>query len=365
MARRIANVWAAACPKCHVEPDVPCRNLATARWWGMRSELYGRRTHRERARRARELGLDRRETAGEEARRRHRVRRERLYQQFQATPYNWNDLTIATQQRILVNQAERHYGGRAWDIPIPTYTELDQAGLIVDPYITTGTIQPTVAYTVNTADITGWAVTRDEIWGAWTQTMTTTTGAYTRVITDEQRHVWGQWNVLPVQEAIQVVRQEAAYAELQAQRDEMQRARERRNHEMLQREQELIAVRERAQERGSELFWSLLTPQQRVDWEREGQVLVRGSEGGLYVLSNYGVHGNIRQTDEHGCRLATLCVAPQMRGDDGRALPMADGHVGQLLAIRHNEGELRRYANFSSQQLCREPDVPVLREPAA
>jgi hypothetical protein len=42
------------------------------------------------------------------------------------------------------------------------------------------------------------------------------------------------------------------------------------------------------------------------------------------------------------------------------ALPTPDGWVGQLMAIRHNELELIRKANFSHHGQCQHPDVPVL-----
>jgi hypothetical protein len=52
-----------------------------------------------------------------------------------------------------------------------------------------------------------------------------------------------------------------------------------------------------------------------------------------------------------------------MYGDDG-ALPTADGWVGQVLALRHNEAELLVKTNWSNVQQCRQPDVPILERAA-
>jgi hypothetical protein len=142
--------------------------------------------------------------------------------------------------------------------------------------------------------------------------------------------------------------------------DAQQAAREERSRQLLAERQQRELRAAQAQERAEELFSSLLTAEQQDRWATHRLITVRGSEGGLYELHDGGVHGNIAQVDEHGCRLATLCVATGMYDDHHNPLPTADGWVGQLLAIRYNERELREKANFSYRRGCQHPDVPVL-----
>jgi hypothetical protein len=116
-----------------------------------------------------------------------------------------------------------------------------------------------------------------------------------------------------------------------------------------------------AQIRGLELLHMILTDEQQAQYDLNGMVPVRGSLGGMYEIETLygGVHGNITKVDEHGCRLGRICVAPRMRVD-GRALPLADGWVGQLLAIKTDEDAFIQTGNWSSRQPCRHPDVPIL-----
>lgn len=96
-------------------------------------------------------------------------------------------------------------------------------------------------------------------------------------------------------------------------------------------------------------------------------LVVRGSEGGLYeidISQGRGVHGNIVEIDEHGCRLGTICVAPRMYLEDG-VMPLSDGYIGQYLAIKHKEGEFRETGNWSYRRECQQPNVPILGERAA
>jgi len=234
----------------------------------------------------------------------------------------------------------------------------------ITPYITTGTITTASSLTINT---TGWTnVTRDEIWNSWT----INTGGHDYRWTDEQAVVWDRWNtamrqvgeaarqaVLPTQEALRVLEREVL-----RQRDVMQRQREEASRQRLAEAQARQERADAAHDRALDLLRMLFTPEQLEQYEREFAVTVRGSDGGLYELRcDGGVHGNISEVDEHGCRLANLCVSSAMYDEEHGALPTPDGWVGQLLAIRHNEGSLRRNANFSMRRECRHPEVPVLR----
>jgi hypothetical protein len=156
--------------------------------------------------------------------------------------------------------------------------------------------------------------------------------------------------------------------ELQRRADEAQRRREqeaRRRLEAEQRWQRAEEDRVLAQIKGLELLEMLLTDEQAEQYALNGSVPVRGSDGGMYEIDTLygGVHGNVVQVDEHGCKLGRVCVAPRMNVG-GHALPMADGWVGQLLAIKTDEALFRARGNWSSVRACAHPDVPILASAA-
>jgi len=337
--------------------------------------------------------LDGRETKYDEYVRRNRGR-------FEGLPYGWNDLRVG-----------RHYGGRAWDIPTHTHTtitypvqnpypyrwdDLTQATqdrIALNTYTTvTAAVYPTVTWThpaYNTTTIGDWTVTRDEMWAGWT-VGNTTTGTYTTIADEDMarfegtgvtwdvgwhqmgdalthageaaRHVAEQWRGIQ-QRTVPTAEQLQEFA------DREQRAREERARRALEQEQRYAAAQEArimAEARGGELLQMLLTPEQKQSLRDRHIIPVRGSQGGMYEIDTLqnGVHGNIVQVDQHGCRLGRICVAPGMREADGRVLPLADGWVGQLLAIMADEEHFRNTGNWSSPQVCRHPDVPILERAA-
>jgi hypothetical protein len=319
MPRNRIYVWAAPCPRCEARKDKPCRDMRKR--GGIQRYLYGRRTHAERREAVKAMGNP-------------KVHLTRTY--LRAPNFTW------TQTASAINLATTQY-----------VTAMNN-------FTTAMTNVGTVAATTTAA----WTVTRDEMWNAWVQVnqaTTTTTGRVRYDFTPYQQQVWANWNT----DWIQV----QARADEIARADREQRAREARNRERLRQEQVERAAEQYAQahETALELFLSLLTEEQRADWAQDESCTVRGSEGGLYEIRSGGVHGNISQIDEHGCRLATLCVAPRMYEDDRyrTVLPTPDGWVGQLLAIRHNEGELKRVANYSYRRECQNPGVPILRDRVA
>ena len=235
-----------------------------------------------------------------------------------------------------------------------------------------------------TASTTGTITyTQDLVWNGWT-VGNTTTGTST-FISDEQmvrfnaEGITFDWykptyTVNPIQEAVaqqwQVIheREVPSPEELQRRADEAQRQMEEASRRRLEAEQRWARLEEDrilAQVRGLELLHMLLTDEQRAQYDLNAVVPVRGSEGGMYEIDTLqnGVHGNIVKVDEHGCRLGRVCVAPRMRVD-GQALPLADGWVGQLLAIKTDERAFIRTGNWSSQRACAHPDVPILERAA-
>jgi|SRR5262245_28520927 len=319
MAKSRIYVWAAPCPTCRAGKDKPCQDQRT----GLRRSLYGRRTHKARAEAVRAMGNPRVIPT------RYKLARPTAATiQWQQTA---NAINVATTQYVTAMNT-----------------------------FTTALANTTITTTATTG---AWTVTRDEMWNSWINLQNTTTGGVVRYeYTDEQVQTWNRWNevhyeqVLAPAEAVRVMQEEL---------DRQQAAREERNRQMLAEAQAISVQRREAHDRAQELFLSLLTDEQRDQWAQSQAIHVRGSAGGLYELRDGGVHGNISQIDEHGCRLATLCVAPSMRGDDYQALPTPDGWVGQLLAIRHNEEELVARANFSYRRQCQYPNVPILGQQVA
>lgn len=245
---------------------------------------------------------------------------------------------------------------------------------------TTGTWVPVNNYyTITTGTGGTLAATNPVVWDTWRnmQSMTTTyTNGNTQfTVTDEARHnqVYERWHTIAERDRQALIRDEEYEARIAEQRrredaerqrlyDERQRAREERSRRQLAEMQRL----EGAQQRALELLRMILSPEERTYWENTGDIRVRGSDGGMYVIvaSGESVHGNIKVTDDHGCTLGSICVAPTMydRDEDGRAvpLPLADGWVGQYLTLKHNEGEMLRHANWYRQRECQHPGIPVL-----
>jgi hypothetical protein len=191
------------------------------------------------------------------------------------------------------------------------------------------------------------------VWSDWNITSSSTSTTL-----NVQGHVWQDWlSRDPVEYQWRQPTPETA-AERQARADRLQAERERLARESLAAQKRM----EGAQERGMELLLSILTAEERAWHDQHGEFMVRTESGRIYVIEKRGVHGNIRETDEHGCLLGRICVAPGMMDHEaGLSLPLADGWLGQYLAIKHNEEALRTIGNWSSRGPCRQPDVPILR----
>lgn len=190
------------------------------------------------------------------------------------------------------------------------------------------------------------------IWDRWLTTGATTTGNMT----------WQRWQDLDHYAWQQPVRTPVeTEEERQARLDRYQAQREEESRRRLAETARL----EGAQERGMELLLSILTAEERVWHDQHDEIMVRGSDGGMYVIGKNGVHGNIREVDEHGCVLGRICVQPGMVDRDaGLAIPLADGWVGQYLAIKTHEQDVRQIGNWSSRRECQQPGIPILERVA-
>ena len=165
-----------------------------------------------------------------------------------------------------------------------------------------------------------------------------------------QQAVWQVWDEWHRPVMLSAEEQQRCDDEAQARREEASRRR-------LAEQTRL----EGAQERALELLELILSPAEKVyRAAHDDELLVKGSQGGLYVIEPTGVHGNVRKIDRHGCVLARLCAAPGMRDHDaGLALPLADGWIGQYLALKHDEAGYLAKANLSYQRGCERPAAVV------
>lgn len=99
-------------------------------------------------------------------------------------------------------------------------------------------------------------------------------------------------------------------------------------------------------ERAKALFLSLISPEQRSEFERTGQVTVRARGGRRYLVEcRTNRHGNIIELDHQGEHAARLCVAP------GGNIPHFDAILGQIVALEHDEQHVREMANFTPLQV--------------
>ena len=232
------------------------------------------------------------------------------------------------------------------------------------------------------------------VWNQWTQTptqtpiysidpatttstgnsITVTTNGYTRLATTtaatttsvySMKRVWDNWvtvnrttpTLIWQDEAWNAwVDDEATVAARRRQRDAMQAAREQRSRELLAEDQQRAENRIVAHARALDLLDVLLTDEERASRVARQRIEIVGSDGQLYwiELHRNTVHGNIVRTDEHGCMLGRACVAPDMY-DGGRALPIADGWVGQYLGLKLNAVEFLSHANWSGNRHCQAP----------
>lgn len=213
-----------------------------------------------------------------------------------------------------------------------------------------------------------------------TYTSTTTGGSLTVPFTSTQNATMRDWitsatsnyytvNVTYRDEVFRhwIRQQNETEEQIQAREDAEQRAREEQNARRLEAErraQQGVQLKEQAQQRGMELLRFILSEEQRKELLEHDYVTVRGNAGGLYIvhMARETVHGNIQKTDEHGCNLGSVCVAPRMRTPEGRTLPTSDGWVGQVLGLMCNEIEFLSHGNWSRVRACLHPEVPSLVE---
>jgi len=213
----------------------------------------------------------------------------------------------------------------------------------------------------------GYLIQQDLNWRNWV-TSTTTTGAYYVTTEDpfaDREAVLADRSAEAIarREEESRVAREVVERRHQEYRDRRQAEREAASRRTLERARKI----EQAEERAKEMLVTLMTPAQRDQYRQRVPVRVRKPDGGWYAIGmapSNGVHGNIEEFDEHGCRLGRVCVAPQMY-NSGVALPTADGWIGQLLGLTHDAEEFLSHGNWSGRRGCQVPRLSEVQLVAA
>lgn len=121
-------------------------------------------------------------------------------------------------------------------------------------------------------------------------------------------------------------------AEREAERARQREAKAKEEYEKAQ------AARIAAEARARELLLSVLSDQQREEYERTKAFRVKAADGKEYRLK-HGWAGNVEELDEFGKAIARLCIHPSA------AIPEADNLVAQKLMIETDPESFRRIAN--------------------
>ena len=176
--------------------------------------------------------------------------------------------------------------------------------------------------------------TGDQIWYNWNTSATASTTT----------QVWTSWNNTTTT-GMTYNRQVIAALDEDEQR-RLDESRARRAVEREEQDRKWAA----AEVRANELLHELLNDQQWAAWLKDHNFRVTGSEGGHYWIKK-GYAGNVKQLDDQGKVIASLCIHPNMHTDQGR-LPETDAVIAQLLTLRTDEAEFRRIANITQYGLA-------------
>lgn len=126
---------------------------------------------------------------------------------------------------------------------------------------------------------------------------------------------------------------------VQAQREteEQKAAREARQAEWAAEQKKREQERKEAEARAEALLVAALTAEQRAQKQRDGWFLVDCKSGKRYRIDR-GTHGNVKELDDAGRVVATLCAQPDR-------VPAPDAHLAQKLMLETDEAAFLRVAN--------------------
>ena len=182
----------------------------------------------------------------------------------------------------------------------------------------------------------------DQTWVTWNTTSTATAAT-------TSNYVWASWNNTTATGMTYTVPPRNDQVIRALDEDEQRRLDESRAQRARERDERDRKWAE-AEARAEELLRELLDDQQWKDWLRVHQFEVIGSEGRKYKIIK-GHAGNVKELNDLGQTVASLCIHPQMHTEGGR-LPETDAVIAQLLTLRTDEAEFRRIANITPYGLA-------------
>jgi hypothetical protein len=197
-------------------------------------------------------------------------------------------------------------------------------------------------------------------WNAWNQTITVSN--YARI---EGNQTWYNWHhpeeglrvYTPVQQ--NRAQRQYEYRAYTRPREDPVAAAERRQREaeaLFQRVEAERRAKDEAVGKAQETLLSLLTPEQRKEYQARKHFHIRGSKGTLYRIM-HGSSGNVRQVlseADEGRGLHAFCAHPQMSVDRTTAelagisagqLPHEDAMIAQMLQLMVDEDQFLAVAN--------------------
>lgn len=167
-----------------------------------------------------------------------------------------------------------------------------------------------------------------DCWGHWT----TATAASTTTAT----MVWRMWSSETTQvRYVPYTPPAPTQAELDVQR--------RRADEWKKKAEEEKKLREAAEKRATELLLQCLNAEQRASFKKDGRFKVVAGDGAAFEIE-YGSHGNVKELDKKGNRVAAWCANVPSN------LPFGDNVLAQKLLLETNPKEFRRIANRRALQ---------------
>lgn len=215
----------------------------------------------------------------------------------------------------------------------------------------------------NTRYLIGGTMSVVSPWHMWVTNDWDTTGGRTTILANGTADAWVSWQTTAItqdEEDRDIVRNWAAqYGMYQAQpraaidaanREVLQRgygeqyqlAEERRREAQLRQEENRKQLRE-AEAVAEKLLVEHVTSEQRKQWENEGRLICRGTDGRRYGIRKGRLH-NIVELAPDGKAVANLCCLPSRKD---HILPDADVVLGQLLHLQFNTEQFRKTANIT------------------
>lgn len=168
---------------------------------------------------------------------------------------------------------------------------------------------------------------------------------------------------VPQQLRLQQLQRMAAVCNCETCRQAYRQDHEQPSSDWEQRYREEMRRREQAEARAEETLRMVLKPDELAHYEEDNELVVTASDGERYRIDS-GLVGNVRLLNEAGVATASLCCHPNLYPEgSGEPLPYRDGHIAQILYLRHDLDNFWKTANIQwHNNAAREAYVERQRE---